>query len=109
MVESDPPYPIPAKPGAFHGAELPYVFNHLDALKRPWQAWDRKLADVMSSYWVNFAKTGDPNGKGLASWPAYDENNEQVMQFADKVGAAPLPLKAVVDCLDPYLSKPVAR
>ena len=43
--------------GAFHSAELVYVFNNLDSVKRPWTETDRKLADTMSSYWVNFAKT----------------------------------------------------
>src|SRR4029078_4716049 len=56
--------------GATHTAELNYVFNNL----LPGPAWtdaDRAPADAMSSYWVNFATTGDPNGKGLAAWPAY--------------------------------------
>ena len=47
--------------GAYHSAELVYVFNNLDSVKRPWTETDRKLADTMSSYWVNFAKSGDPN------------------------------------------------
>ena len=41
---------------------------------RPWTEWDETLADIMSSYWANFIKTGDPNGEGLPAWPASDEN-----------------------------------
>jgi para-nitrobenzyl esterase len=58
--------------GATHTAEIPYVFNNLPA-NREWPEADRKLADQMSSYWVNFASKGDPNGQGLPVWPAYKD------------------------------------
>ena len=58
--------------GAFHSADIVYVFDHPEILKT-WtvDAVDRRVADQMSSYWVNFARSGDPNGPGLPPWTAY--------------------------------------
>jgi para-nitrobenzyl esterase len=96
-----PPFPKDAKfsrdvshLGAFHSSEIIYVFNNLAIRKArnwPWTPADWKLADMMSSYWVNFATKGDPNGPGLPVWPAYDANNQQVMNFGDPVQAIPMP------------------
>jgi para-nitrobenzyl esterase len=58
--------------GAFHSADIVYVFDHPEIIKA-WttDATDRRVADQMSSYWVNFARTGDPNGAGLPTWTPY--------------------------------------
>jgi len=46
----------------------------------------------MSSYWVNFATTGDPNGRNLPSWPAFDaKKNSDTVVLGDKVEAGPGP------------------
>ena len=81
--------PWPAHPefGAFHTSEVPYIFQTITKIDRPWEPADKKLSDTVSSYWTNFAKTGDPNGPGLPSWPAYSPTNHQTMELGARTGA----------------------
>jgi para-nitrobenzyl esterase len=101
----DRPIPWPAHPefGAFHSSELPYVFETLEAFDRPWEPMDFKLSDVMSSYWSNFAKTGDPNGPGLPQWPAYTPDSHTTMELGEHVGAIPAAEAAKLDFFLEYL------
>jgi para-nitrobenzyl esterase len=100
--------------GAFHGSEISYVFGNLlmapfatgaNEQARPWTDIDHKLADTMSSYWVNLATSGDPNGKGLPKWPAYKAKDDQAMGFGDTIGVMPLPHKEALDFLDGYTDR----
>jgi para-nitrobenzyl esterase len=79
-----PEYPLHA---ATHGSETPYAFDNLKARKWSWDSTDVQIAHIMSSYYVNFARTGDPNGPGLPQWPAYTGTAPQRMVF-DANGAA---------------------
>jgi para-nitrobenzyl esterase len=72
--------------GATHTAELSYMFNNL-LPGTHWTDVDRKLADTMSTYWVNFVATGNPNGKGLPEWPGYSEKSGKAMVLGDTVSA----------------------
>jgi para-nitrobenzyl esterase len=77
--------------GATHVAEIPYMFDNLSS-PVPWTDVDRRLADAMSSYWVNFARSGDPNGPGLPAWPAYrDAATGQVQVLGDTITTERLP------------------
>jgi len=78
------PGELAASMGAYHGAELPYVFDTHDAWL-PTDEIDRSLTDRMQSYWVAFAKTGNPNSQGRPYWPAYREHGPTVQMLDDKI------------------------
>jgi para-nitrobenzyl esterase len=77
-----PPNPNSKYLGAYHAGEIIYVFNNLRARDAGYQESDYKLADMMSSYWVNFATSGDPNGQGLVKWGAFDKEKEPYIEFS---------------------------
>jgi para-nitrobenzyl esterase len=57
--------------GATHASEIEYVFGTLDSKPRTYCPEDRVLSEQVGDYWVNFARSGDPNGTTGARWPAY--------------------------------------
>lgn len=87
-----PPGPSQPMRGAYHGSEIAYAFNSLDAVPRPWTEQDRAIGEIMSSYWANIIANGNPNGKGLPEWPRYDPAQPRVMELGDHF--APIPVAA---------------
>ncbi len=83
------PGPDAERFGAFHTGEVPYFMNTLYMSDRPFADADRKIADIVSSYLVNFISTGNPNGKGLPVWAPVGDKPE-VMEVGDKIEPVPL-------------------
>ena len=75
------PGPVNQSWGSFHSSEIVYWTRNLDRLDRPWTAEDRKLSQTVSAYWLNFIKTGQPNGASLPQWTAFGATNRLVMDL----------------------------
>jgi para-nitrobenzyl esterase len=89
------PWPEQPRYQAFHSAELPYMFDNLSKLARPWTDVDRQLAQLMASYWVNFVRNGDPNAAGLPKWPS---DRAQVMRLGAQSKVESLPNESAARC-----------
>ena len=95
--------------GANHGSEIGYVFKNLGGggalgLPGPPRPEDTAMSDLVSSYWVNFARNGDPNGPGLPSWPAFSVASQDAMHFDTKSSARSVPNMAQLKALDGYFA-----
>ena len=105
--------PIPAaEAGSRHACEIEYVFETLKSQAGvPWTDEDFKVSEAMASYWVNFAKAGNPNGSGLPDWPKYDsKDGYQVMHLSGKnIHAAADTMRGRYEFLDAHPVKPPAK
>lgn len=90
----------PGEAGASHGAEMRYVFDHLDLEPRDWTEEDRALAANMASYWTNFAKTGDPNGAGLPDWPQFTRSERAAIHLGEDYRAGPVGDEGQLESID---------
>ncbi len=67
--------------GAFHSADLWYVFHSFSHSWRPFTSGDEELSNKIVDYWTNFAKYGNPNGKGEEIWAPYSSRRPELMKF----------------------------
>ena len=93
-----------AKYGAPHASEIAYVFNNLNARRgiSTITQKDAEIARLMNTYWANFAKTGNPNGKDLPEWPIYTADKNKFIEFQPDGTAVgkPDPKKARLDVIE---------
>jgi para-nitrobenzyl esterase len=85
-------HPYYAGRGAFHGIELKFLTDWFRPSR--WgdpSAEDRKMTNLLTGYWTQFAKTGDPNGPGLPRWPVYDPGQDLLLEIGHEVMLRPTP------------------
>jgi len=98
-------------PGTFHSVDLWFFFETLAKCWRPFTGKSYDLARNMCDYWVNFIRSGNPNGmdsqgRHLPQWPALTVENPMWMTFTDKPEARPWKAGALEEfLLDKYLNK----
>ena len=94
--------------GAPHATEIPFVFDTVAArYEKALAKDDEATAQAANAYWVNFGKTGNPNGTGLAKWPAYKAATDQLMDFTEKGPVAgPDPWKTRLDLVEAMVERP---
>ncbi|MDE2493865.1 MAG: carboxylesterase family protein [Alphaproteobacteria bacterium] len=100
------PGPMSRRYGAFHSSDIPYAFQTLDkSPNRRFTAKDRAISKKVSAYWVNFIKTGNPNGPGLAHWPAANAKTMPVMETGNVFRPRPALSKKRFDLLRDFAAK----
>jgi para-nitrobenzyl esterase len=103
--DQHPDYPVDSPQyghGSPHGQDVAYVFRTLDASDPKTTASDLAVSEAMATYWTNFAKTGDPNGKGVPEWPAFSDETPGVMVFGPTPHVGPVPSLELLKVLDGY-------
>ena len=97
--------PSPAQTtGAYHAAEIPFVFN-LHTLTKTGDPRDAALTKAMGDYWANFAKTGNPNGKDLVEWQGYDSKRDNWLILDHPIKMEDGRRKAKLDPQEAYLRR----
>ncbi len=90
--------------GAFHSAELPYLFRNLAVRDWPWEDADRELSETLSAQVRRFCESGDPNGPGLPDWPRFGQPDHATMLLGDTVAAGTMPRQAELDLWDRFFA-----
>jgi len=80
------PTPKPPSWGAFHTAEVPYIFGVLDPKHRPYTQADSRVSRAVSRYWINFISRGNPNSPTQSTWHLIEPASAEVMELGDQPG-----------------------
>ena len=103
------PWPQHPEYGAFHSADLPYFFDNLNRLDRPYEQVDHEIAHEMSSYLANFVKTGNPNSDRLPGWAAFQPGSKPIMELGESPGPIVIAPPAKADFWTRYFASPEGK
>ena len=90
--------------GTPHGVDVPYVFQTLDRNDAKLTPGDWAVSDLVSTYWTNFAKHGNPDGPGVPPWPEFTPGDRRVMYFHNTAAPGPVPSATALEVLDAYFA-----
>ena len=96
----------------YHAGELPYAYGNLWRHPGIYDEEDYKLSEIMQSYWVNFAYTGDPNGEGLPLWEMRDKDNTKLLNLDTEIKMIEDPNNEIYKVIDKYqdsLTRPYGK
>ena len=91
----------PRRKGVAHADDILYLNGEFLTQPEKYPA-EAAVAEIMQQYWVNFAKTGNPNGVGLPYWPSFDETKPTTMQFSNGASLIMLPNREQIDFVDRF-------
>ena len=91
----------PRRRGVAHADDILYLNGHFLTQPDKYPA-ESAVAEIIQQYWINFAKTGNPNGKGLPYWPTFDESKPTTMQFSNGASLIMRPNREQIDFVDRY-------
>lgn len=86
----------------YHAGELPYAYGNLWRHPGLYDEEDYKLSEIMQKYWVNFAKTGDPNGEGLPRWEMRSTTQDKLIQLDTEIKMVDDPNQEIYKVIDKY-------
>ncbi|MBR1711496.1 MAG: carboxylesterase family protein [Clostridia bacterium] len=86
----------------YHAGELPYAYRNLWRHPGIYDEADEALSEIMQSYWVNFVRTGNPNGDGLPRWEMRDTKQKQLIEFGEEIHMADDPYQPIYSLLKEY-------
>ena len=91
----------PRRRGVAHADDILYLNGHFLTQPDKYPA-ESAVSEIIQQYWVNFAKTGNPNGKGLPYWPSFDDSKPTTMNFSNGASLIMRPNREQVDFIDSY-------
>jgi para-nitrobenzyl esterase len=87
--------------GVAHADDIMYLNGHFLTQADQYPA-EAAVAEILQQYWVNFAKTLNPNGKGLPYWPTFNDTKPTTMQFSNGASLITVPNREQIDFVDRY-------